>query len=158
MSDDRDAEQYFISERFEPMLAWYDARAVSSKKWYRIVSVYAILASFVLVPIASLTIVEMHVITTAVSCTIGAATALLAHFKWHEDWLRYRSTWDSLQRERSLYETRTDHYAQAGDPFRLFVERCEELFCREGTDWYQDHSCQDGLDKLPSETGKDLQE
>jgi hypothetical protein len=96
----------YLRKEYPKAVTFYDTRAVSSKRYYRAFSVYLLLSS------ATLTVVtgvapEGHfwkLIVPIISATIGVAASMLAHFKFHENWLSYRATWDALERERRLFE------------------------------------------------------
>lgn len=139
-----DAElQTFKGDRYQKMLGFYDLRATQNKRWFRILSIYGIAGSFALAPIVAYDLGGWRVLATALSATIGLSFALLSHFKFHENWLRYRSAWDCLMREPSLHGARIGEYKGHADPNALFVERTEAIFAKEGAEWLAVHACEE---------------
>ena len=149
---DEDIKKY-QGGRYRKMLDFYDRRAIQNKRWYRICSVYIIVGSFLLAPFVALDLGAWKPLTALLSATIGMAVAALNYFKFHENWLRYRSTWDCLTREPHFHAARIGEYKNASDPNALFVERAETLFAREGAEWLAVHACEEDNEwskKLPS--------
>ena len=132
----------YLAEDFEEALKFYDKRAITCKRQYTILSIYLVVASAVLTPIIAFGPQGevCRVISSGLSATIVVATGLLAHLKSHENWLSYRGTWDSLTRERRMYEMSAGPYNEADDVERLFVERTEAIRSREATDFYARHA------------------
>lgn len=138
--------------RFRQMLDFYDRRAIQNKRWYRIFSLYIIVSSFLLAPFVAIDLGEWKPFTALLSSTIGMAVAVLSYFKFHENWLRYRSTWDCLTREPHFHAARIGDYQGYSDPNALFVERAEAMFAREGAEWLSVHACEEDIawrKKLP---------
>ena len=134
--------QKYLSSRFVKMLNYYDKRAMQSKRAYRRLSIYVVVASSLLAPIVTLDLGKWRFLTAILSSSIAIAAGVLSHYKFHEDWLRYRSTWDCLRREQSLHMARLTEYANHLDPNALFVLRVEAIFAKEGAEWLQKHSCE----------------
>ena len=150
MSDD--LVRSYLAGDYAEAVRFYDARARSAKLGYRICSVYVIVASTAVTLGAAFAPdkLGLRILCAVLSGMVAVASGLLAHFKWHEDWLSYRGTWDALERERRLYETGTGHYAATDDKGRQFIERVEALRSGEGGDFYARHAkaaTSDGADK-----------
>jgi len=144
----------YVSTRYQKMLEFYDKEAVLNKRYYKWCSVYVIVASFLLAPIVSIDLGRWRLLVAILSSSIGMAAALSAHFKFHENWLRYRSTWDCLQHEHSLHKARVGAYRNATDPNGLFVEHVEAIFAKEGSEWFEAHACIDNLKKRKDVTSQ----
>jgi hypothetical protein len=139
---DEAAISKYLTGDYARLLKFYDDRANSSKRSYRILSIYLIAISAVLTPLVAFApaVTSWRIIAAALSATIGVATSLLAHLKCHENWLSYRAAWDALERERRFYETGTGDYKLVADRGVLFVERVETILSREGADFYARHT------------------
>jgi hypothetical protein len=53
-----------------------------------------------------------------------------------EHWIEYRSTAESLRKEKFLFLTQTDPYDK-DDAFHLLVQRVEALLSKENAEWVQ---------------------
>ena len=138
--------QKYLDEDFAEAVRFYDDRACEAKFWYRFMSVGAIFISFVLTLIIAFGKIEteLRVVSVGLSALMSALTALLSHFKSHENWLSYRSSWDALLRERRFYETGSGEYKNATDKDTLFVERIEAILARESSEFYARHAKGEG--------------
>ena len=125
----------YMGGRYQEMLSFYDKRAIQNKRGYRILSVYIIVASLLLAPVVTAELGGWRILLAILSSSIGMAAALLSHFKFHENWLRYRATWDCLKREVQLKAAGIGEYANHHDPNNLFVQRVEAVFAGEGIEW-----------------------
>ena len=150
MADMNEREfQEYLKGRYQEMLDFYDNRAVSNKQWYCRCSVYIIALSAVLAPILMLDLGNWKYVIAFASASIAIASGVLAFFKFQENWLRYRSTWDCLKREPHLRKARLDEYERCTEPNRLFVQRVESLFAQEGAEWLAKHSCKEEVPSSP---------
>ncbi len=88
----------YLDDDYAKALAFYDDRAVVAKRWYRALTVYIVIISAILTPIIAFAPSTVHwrLASASLSSSIVVATGLLAHFKFHENWLAYRSAWDAL--------------------------------------------------------------
>lgn len=136
------AIEKYLAEDYARASKFYDDRARSSKKVYRIISIYLIIASAVLTPLVAVVPDQelWRVVTATLAATLVVGNGVLAHLKSHENWLSYRASWDALQRERRLFETGSGPYRRAEDGASLFVERIEAVLTKEGSEFMARHS------------------
>ena len=66
---------------------------------------------------------------------VAVGTALVKTFKYQENWINYRTTCETLRKEKHYYDAKLYDYRDAKDPEALFVERVEALISRENTLW-----------------------
>ena len=78
---------------------------------------------------------------------IGAAGALVAilesilmNRKYKDNWIQYRSTCESLQREKRFYLTQAGRYENIENPFKLFVKTVEAITSAENVKWIENTS------------------
>jgi hypothetical protein len=142
MTMDDAAIKKYLADDFAKAVKFYDDRACTSKLWFRSLSIYLIAVAALLTPIVAFAPDKVcwRIVAAGLSASMVVSTALLAHFKCHENWLSYRGSWDSLERERRLFETGTGAYGSAADRGALFVEHVEAILAREGTDFYARHA------------------
>ena len=60
---------------------------------------------------------------------------LLQLNQYHENWIRYRSTCESLKHEKYIYLAGAGPYAAAEKPRALLAERVESLVSQEHAKW-----------------------
>ena len=141
---DESALKNYLAEDFKKAAKFYDDRARSSKRAYRSLSIYLIIASAVLTPLVALAPDDAcwRIIAAGLSATLVVANGILAHLKSHENWLSYRTSWEALQRERRLFETDSGPYrpVRDADKASFFVERIEAVLAQEGREFFARHA------------------
>lgn len=122
------------------MLTFYDKRSASNKRIYRVLSVYVIFASTLMLPLFAFGPPDLgwRILGTLVSASVVTSTSLLAHLKAHENWLSYRAYWDALKREESFFDAGIRDYSKE-EKNLVFVERVESIVAREGAEFYARH-------------------
>ena len=69
---------------------------------------------------------------------IAIIAATLGLYRFQEHWIEYRTTCESLKKEKFLFLTGSEPYSS--DPatkIQLLVRRVETLISKENTDWAQ---------------------
>ena len=67
---------------------------------------------------------------------ITIITGVVTLYKFQENWIEYRTTCETLRHEKYLFLTQADPY-DIEDPFKLLVQRVENLISKENTQWAQ---------------------
>jgi hypothetical protein len=123
--------------RLDEQLGWYDRKSAFSKRWY----IRLRLASLVSAAAVPITSTFSH---PAVTSVLGALIVIVEGVQqlngFHENWMRYRSTAESLKHEKYLHAALAGPYHASDDPTRLLAERVEELVSTEHTTWVSDSS------------------
>ena len=125
--------------RFSKILEFYDSRAITNQKRYHFCSMYVLATSVAIAPILAINLIAKNNGTIAAAIlapTVALANGIAAHFKFHDNWLSYRATWDALNHELARRDAGIGAYQNASDRNALFVERVEDLITKEGSDWY----------------------
>lgn len=132
MSDDQ-CKQY-IQERYEPALKYYDRRAIRNKRGHYICSVLVLIIS-VFVASAQGLPDSVKVIANILAPTIALLSGIAALYRFHQEWMSARTTWDALRHEKFWKDAGVGPYEGAVDKNELFVSRVESLIDKEGTEW-----------------------
>jgi hypothetical protein len=150
---DEAAIKKYLAEDYARACKFYDDRANTSKRAYRALSIYLIVASAALTPLVAFAPNQggWRITAAALSATLVVATGLLAHLKSYENWLSYRASWDALERERRLFETGAGPYRSLPDRGALFVERVEAVLTNEGANFFARHA---SAEKRDGDAGK----
>lgn len=132
---DKDKFEEFKKNRYQVELDWYNNAATKARLIFQILQFFVIVFS-VLTPVL-LAINEQLLRVTAIltSGIVTILTSLLAAFKFHEDWINFRMTAESLRKELSYCKARIGDYGNSDDPEQLFVSKVEDLISAEHTAW-----------------------
>jgi len=130
----------YLKERYQNQIDWYEKKATSNQSRYsKLQWILIILSALTPVLIAidfSLTeysFLKWIAVITAVIVSISAGT--LRIFKYHDNWITYRTTCETLKKEIHLYKAGIGDYANAKDKESVFVQRVESLISQENTLW-----------------------
>ena len=90
---------------------------------------------------------EFTLITVILSIILAIITAALKTFKFQEIWINYRTTAETLKKEKFHYDAGAIEYADAENKEQLFIERVEALISRENTLWIATHTKKEDKEK-----------
>ncbi len=125
----------YLMDRYEDQIKWYDGKAQKYKRLYNIFQA-PILILAAITPV--LVVVESNdrvkVITVVVSALVAIGTSMLKTFNFQETWISYRTTCETLKKEKHYYDWKIGEYGQSSNREKAFVERVESL-PRENTMW-----------------------
>jgi hypothetical protein len=129
------AEEY-ITNRLDSQIDWYNTNSMKHrKKYYWLKATEITLAAVTPFLVAYSNKNEwIQLLAGLFAIVIGIVAGLLIAFKYHEKWVQYRTTCESLLHEKYLYLTQSGVYAQ-NPSFQLFVERVEYLTSKENSSW-----------------------
>ncbi|MFQ5596677.1 MAG: DUF4231 domain-containing protein [Nitrospiria bacterium] len=135
-SHSMDEEQY-IQDRLEDQLNWYDRKSGACQrryKWLRAIEIVcAALIPFTVGPVLNKSELSA-IVAGALGVTVSIVAGLMTLYKYQENWIKYRTTAESLKHEKFLYQTKTEPYDDT-EPFPLLVKRVESLISKENTEW-----------------------
>jgi hypothetical protein len=127
----RDFNKY-LKERYEDQVNWYDSKSILYKRLNYIFQVSTIVIGPI-VPILAL--LDFKWETVLLSAMMAILIEILNFGKFEEKWHSYRTTCETLKKEKHYYQQKVNEYRDATDPEGLFVERVESLISREHTKW-----------------------
>lgn len=134
MPEDFDLDKYW-KERYLDQCAWYDRKSGRNKKWFLGVRLL-VLAGAISVPIVlSFSDSPLTLVASILAGAVAFGEGALAMLEWHEKWIKYRTTAETLKKEGELFKARAGPYDGASKQEKLFVERVESLISRENTEW-----------------------
>ncbi len=135
---DQHSFKKYLKDRYEKQVKWYSQKSSENKKWCLGLNTYTIVVSIV-VPIATLTLDTSQLIIkfliAVLSSTVAIATGVNSLLKFHDNWINYRTTSETLKKEKSFYQGGVGEYAQSSDKEALFIERVESIISRENSLW-----------------------
>lgn len=129
-------EQEYFKTRVDDQIDWYDKKSIISQKKYKILTFMTIFCSC-LSPIL-VNLIPTSIVSKILISILGFAMTLfqgtIGLNKYNEQWISYRTTCETLKKERNMYITNSGIYAEKQD-FHSFVERIESLISNENINW-----------------------
>jgi hypothetical protein len=120
-------------ERLEDQINWYDGKSSYNQRLYKWLKVIEIVAA-ALVPLSA----GLHLpaaVTGSLGVLIAALEGLLQLNQYHQNWIAYRSTCETLKHEKYLYLANAGPYSTATTAHVLLAERIESLVSQEHAKW-----------------------
>jgi uncharacterized protein DUF4231 len=132
------ADEY-LKTRLEGQIAWYDKKS-NLNKWLHVGTRGVEIVCAAIIPfLAGFTNDQVPQIAYAIGA-LGILVACAAGFsslmKYQENWIKYRTTAESLKKEKFLFQTKVEPY-DSDKPLPVFVQRVETLVSQENTNWAQ---------------------
>ena len=124
-----------INERLEDQIRWYDQRSGSNMRWYKRLKISEIAAAAVIPLLAASSIPHAVMATGILGVMVTVFEGLLQLNQYHENWIRYRSTCESLKHEKYIYLANAGPYTSVEKPRALLAERVESLVSQEHAKW-----------------------
>ena len=129
-----DFEDY-LTNRYQQQIDWYDSKSSSNQRTYKFFQVLVIVLSFSTPVIIALSYDSSKIIAIVISFLVAILSSVTATFKFYENWINYRTTCESLRKEKYYYDFGIGPYKGIADKKSLFVERVEDLISKEHTKW-----------------------
>jgi hypothetical protein len=124
-----------VFERLEDQIAWYDVKSRSNMQWYKRLKISEIASAAVIPMLAASAIPRAMIVTGALGVIVTLFEGMLQLNQFHENWIRYRSTCESLKHEKYIYLANAGPYASVEKPRALLAERVEALVSQEHAKW-----------------------
>lgn len=128
----------YIKTRVNDQIDWYDKKSISCQKKYKITQTIEIILA-ALIPLLSGYAKDCIIIAIIIG-TLGAAIAIIESltklYKWHENWIEYRTTCELLRYQKHLYETKSAPYNSEPESIEnIFVRNIENIISSENNKW-----------------------
>lgn len=134
-----DIKKWYIKNRLENQINWYDTKSVWNQKWFkRIKKIEIVLASTITFLALFLSNYEwVRYIIALNGVMISILSGINSLYNFHKNWVEYRTTAETLKHEKFLYFTKSGPYSGLNETeaFQRFVERVESLISKENTRW-----------------------
>ncbi len=132
----------YVTGRYKNQIAWYDKKAFRNHNAYQVFQWVTIILSAltpILIVIAILGDILSIWISVGIAVLVAVFTTAMKTFKYQENWINYRTTCETLRKEKHFYDAGIQGYENVEDKEALFVERVESLISRENTLWVITH-------------------
>lgn len=125
----------YIKERYEDQVNWYDKKAIRYKNFNDRFRILTILVGSVVPVLALMDYPLARTLTVILSALVAILMGVLNYFKFEEKWHNYRSTCETLKKEKYYYQYKINEYGDTKNPDELFIQRVEAIISREHTQW-----------------------
>ncbi len=135
-----DADEY-LKTRVDDQIGWYDRKSQANQRWFKRLRVAEVICAAA-IPFLSGYIhmyqTEVTVVVGALGLVVACIAGLLGLYQFQENWIEYRTTCESLKKEKYLFLTCSDPYdCEDEERLQLLVHRVETLISKENTNWAQ---------------------
>lgn len=127
----------YIEQRLQDQIGWYSGKSAWNQrgfKWLRLMEII----SAALIPFLSAMGDRVPAgpwVIGLLGVVIAVAAAAGSLYKFHENWIQYRTTAEQLKHEKFLFLTGTRPYDDEEDRLPLLVQRVEGLLSKEHSAW-----------------------
>lgn len=135
----------YIETRLNNQMEYYHKKSTKLRKEYYWLSSVSIVINAT-IPVLSMSIESTGVlkyVIAALSATVSVLSSFLLLRKTKDTWIKYRSTYEKLKKEKVLFETSSGKYQTASE--EDFILTCEEIMESEHSTWEKMH--QNGNEK-----------
>lgn len=128
----------YMEKRVDDQISWYDAKSVHCQKIYKFYQTAEIIIA-ALIPLLS-GYSNMHISIAIIVGIMGVVIAIIESitklFKWHENWIEYRTTCELLRYQKALYLTKSAPYNTEPETIdNIFVRNIENIISSENNKW-----------------------
>lgn len=129
-------EKQYLSERLDNQIKWYSSKSRYNQKMYKRLGLLEIISASLIPLLSGLSSMISYsewiigILGVIIAVAVGASTL----YKFHENWLAYRTTLEALKHEKLLYLTQTAHYDN-DERFQTLVSRAENIMVNENQNW-----------------------
>jgi len=132
----------YLKTRVDGQINWYDLKSKVNQYWFKGLRITEIVIAALIPFLSGLTATYIDfektgLILLGIAGVIVAVIAgVLGLGQFQEHWIEYRTTCESLKKEKFLFQTKAEPYGN-DDTFNLLVQRVETLVSQENTNWAQ---------------------
>jgi hypothetical protein len=128
----------YISSRVNDQINWYDKKSASCQKKYKLTQTIEIILA-ALIPLLS-AYSKDHLMIAIIVGLLGSVIAIIESltklYKWHENWIEYRTTCELLRYQKHLFETKSAPYNLEPENIEnIFVRNIENIISSENNKW-----------------------
>ena len=132
-------QEEYIKERVENQIKWYSGKSSTCQKKYKVWQVIKVIAALLITTLSLWAEEELFgVKMTYVVAILGAFIIFIESFikiyDYKKLWVQYRMASENLNREKLYFETKSEPY-DGSEPFKLFVQNCENIMKGENQGW-----------------------
>lgn len=128
----------YIQDRLDPQIDWYDKKSIHAQKRYKQFQITEIILA-ALIPLLSNYTTSSSIIAFIIGAfgsIIAIIEAVTKLYKYHENWIQYRSTCELLRYQKHLFLTQSYPYNPNDETIEnIFVKNVENIISAENNQW-----------------------
>lgn len=124
-------EQEYIKTRVQDQIKWYSDKSGWNQKWYKRLKIIELVGA-VSIPFLVTYINDFSI--GLIGAIVAIVAGLLSIYKFQENWIKYRTTTESLKHQLHLFQTKVEPYNDE-QAFSNFVHSIESLISKENSEW-----------------------
>jgi len=130
------SEEEYFKDRLNNQIDWYDGKSQTNQKWFKRLRLLEIVTAAIIPFLAGIGTKMPYnsIIIGVLGVIIAVSAGLSALYKYHENWIEYRTTSETLKHEKYLFQAKCSPY-DSEDAFCKLVQRVEGLISKENTQW-----------------------
>jgi hypothetical protein len=129
-------EEEYLNDRLNDQIDWYDKESQTNQKRFKGLRLLEIVFAAIIPFLAAFgsNIPYYSMIIGGLGITIAVSAGASTLYKYHENWIEYRNTSETLKHEKYLFQTKCSPYDN-DEAFCKLVQRVEGLISKENTQW-----------------------
>ena len=139
-------QEAYFEQRLNDQIAWFERKSGKNKRRYTTLKVLEIAMAVSIPFLSGLTgeCEENPLRAEIIIMTLGAMGVMIALmegiqtlYKYQDNWIKYRSAAEALNKEKYLFLTKSGTYRPEGEvsTVNMLVERVEGILAEENTNW-----------------------
>ena len=125
--------QEYLARRYQHQVRWYDNKA---KKYKWLANTFqAVIITFAALTPMLVSALDQKIFAITSSSIVAIASGIVKYFKMEDHWRNYRTTCETLKKEKHFHNFKIGGYEDAEDADKLFVSRVESIISKENTGW-----------------------
>ena len=128
----------YIEKRVNDQIIWYDEKSKNAQKYYKAYQIVEIILATLIPLLAGYS--QSYKQITFIVGLFGAVIAIIESitklYKFHENWIQYRTTCEMLRYQKYLYLTGSAPYNSKDETVdNVFVRTIENIISAENNQW-----------------------
>jgi len=130
----------YIVGRLNDQIDWYDRKSIQNQRWFKRLRLAEIVLAASIPFLSGLTNAEpwSKWLIGLFGVAISVIAAALGLFKFEQNWVEYRTTCETLKKEKYLYLMRAALYGGSNtdeENATILTQQVEGIISRQNTDW-----------------------
>jgi hypothetical protein len=132
-------QEEYIANRVDDQIYWYDGKSQKAQKNYKRLKIAEMVCSASIPILVTFwnSLAYIPPVVAILGAVVTVLTGIHGLYNFHENWIEYRSTAETLKHEKFMYLTQSGIYKENENAFNQFVERVESIISRENINWAQ---------------------
>ncbi|MFZ2968880.1 MAG: DUF4231 domain-containing protein [Sulfuricurvum sp.] len=125
-------ESDYLEQRLKGQIKWYSTKSYSNQRWFKRLSIIQMISAL---SIPFVTTYGDPFWAGPLGALIALIAGVLSMYRFHENWVTYRSIAEKLKYHLVLFETRLEPYHDETTRFPLLVKMVEGILSQENGQW-----------------------